>query len=37
MNDRMIEEGVLKERYLIRGQPADEHLYRLLKSEWLRN
>jgi RimJ/RimL family protein N-acetyltransferase len=35
MNDRMIEEGVLKERYLIRGQPADEHLYRLLKSEWL--
>jgi RimJ/RimL family protein N-acetyltransferase len=35
MNDRMIEEGVLKERYVIRGQTADEHLYRLLKSEWL--
>jgi RimJ/RimL family protein N-acetyltransferase len=35
MNDRMMEEGVLRERYLIRGKPVDEHLYRLLKSEWL--
>jgi hypothetical protein len=35
MNDRMVEEGVLRQRYLIRNQYADEHLYRLLKSEWL--
>jgi hypothetical protein len=34
MNDRMVPEGVLKERYVIRGQPVDEHLFRLLKSEW---
>lgn len=35
MNDRMIHEGTLKERYLIEGEPVDEHMYRLLKAEWL--
>jgi len=37
MNDRMIQEGTLKERYLIEGVPVavDEHIYRLLKQEWL--
>jgi RimJ/RimL family protein N-acetyltransferase len=35
MNDRMVEEGVLRQRYLIRNQYVDEHLYRLLKAEWL--
>jgi RimJ/RimL family protein N-acetyltransferase len=34
MNDRMIEEGILRQRYVIRGQYADEHLYRLLRTEW---
>jgi hypothetical protein len=35
MNDRMVEEGVLWHRYIVRGQYVDEHLYRLLKTEWL--
>jgi hypothetical protein len=35
MSDRMVEEGVLREKWIVRGRPCDEHLYRLLKSEWL--
>lgn len=35
MNDRLIAEGVLKDRYVIRQQFVSDHLFRLLKSEWL--
>jgi hypothetical protein len=35
MNDRMVLEGTLKGRWIIRGQPADENLYRITKEEWL--
>jgi RimJ/RimL family protein N-acetyltransferase len=34
MNDRMIEEGVVRGRWMIRGARCDEHIYRLLKPEW---
>jgi hypothetical protein len=35
MNDRMVLEGTLKERWIIRGKPTDENLYRIMKEEWL--
>jgi hypothetical protein len=35
MNDRMVLEGTLKGRWIIRGAPTDENLYRITKEEWL--
>ena len=35
MNDRMIEEGVLRERYFVGDTYVDVHCYRLLKAEWI--
>jgi RimJ/RimL family protein N-acetyltransferase len=35
MNDRMVEEGILRERYLVGETYVDVHCYRLLKTEWL--
>ena len=35
MNDRMVEEGILRERYLVGETYVDVHCYRLLKAEWL--
>jgi len=39
MNDRMIEEGVMRDRYFVSsggilGTFVDEHRYRPLRSEW---
>jgi Acetyltransferase (GNAT) domain len=34
MSDRMIGEGILKDRYTVFGKPVDEHLFRLLRTEW---
>jgi hypothetical protein len=35
MNDGLIEEGILRGRWIVRGKPCDEYLYRLTKEEWL--
>ena len=32
--DRMIEEGVFRERYFMSDRWIDEHCYRLLRTEW---
>ena len=34
MNDGMIEDGVLRKRWLIRGREVDERVYRLTRDEW---